>query len=216
MITEGIVALIWATVASYFFYGNPAPGYEILAAVAPNGYSTAAPSVVNIICNEWLGVVGGILALLGVVAAPITSGDTALRSARLIIAEALGMEQKSLRKRLYICVPLFGFTFALLIWQIDNADGFNVLWQYFGWSNQTLAVFTLWTLTVYLVREKKPYIVTLIPALFMTSVCSTYIFVSKQALHLPPTIGYSLGAVCLVVALVWFYLWKRRQGRREE
>lgn len=210
MITEGIVALIWATVAAYFFYGNPAPGYEILAAVAPDGYSTAAPSVVNIICKEWLGVAGGILALLGVVAAPITSGDTALRSARLIIAEFLGMEQKSLRKRLYICVPLFGATVALLLWQINNKDGFNVLWQYFGWANQALSVFTLWALTVYLVREKKPYIITLIPALFMTTVCSTFIFVSKQALNLPPATGYLLGVVCLVVAIIWFYLWKKR------
>lgn len=210
MITEGIVALIWATVAAYFFYGNPAPGYEILAAVAPDGYSTAAPSVVNIICKEWLGVAGGVLALLGVVAAPITSGDTALRSARLIIAEFLGMEQKSLRKRLYICVPLFGATVALLLWQINNKDGFNVLWQYFGWANQALSVFTLWALTVYLVREKKPYIITLIPALFMTTVCSTFIFVSKQALNLPPATGYLLGVVCLVVAIIWFCLWKKR------
>jgi len=210
MITEGIVALIWATVSAYFFYGNPAPGYEILAAVAPDGYSTAAPSVVNIICKEWLGVAGGILALLGVVAAPITSGDTALRSARLIIAEFLGMEQKSLRKRLYICVPLFGATVALLLWQINNKDGFNVLWQYFGWANQALSVFTLWALTVYLVREKKPYIITLIPALFMTTVCSTFIFVSKQALNLPPATGYLLGVVCLVVAIIWFCLWKKR------
>lgn len=210
MITEGIVALIWATVSAYFFYGNPAPGYEILAAVAPDGYSTAAPSVVNIICKEWLGVAGGILALLGVVAAPITSGDTALRSARLIIAEFLGMEQKSLRKRLYICVPLFGATVALLLWQINNKDGFNVLWQYFGWANQALSVFTLWALTVYLVREKKPYIITLIPALFMTTVCSTFIFVSKQALNLPSATGYLLGVVCLVVAIIWFCLWKKR------
>lgn len=216
MITEGIVALIWATVSAYFFYGNPAPGYEILAAVAPDGYSTAAPSVVNIICKEWLGVAGGILALLGVVAAPITSGDTALRSARLIIAEFLGMEQKSLRKRLYICVPLFGATVALLLWQINNKDGFNVLWQYFGWANQALSVFTLWALTVYLVREKKPYIITLIPALFMTTVCSTFIFMSKQALNLPPATGYTLGAVCLVVAIIWFCVWKKRQENKGE
>lgn len=216
MITEGIVALIWATVSAYFFYGSPAPGYEILAALAPDGYSTAAPSVVNIICNEWLGVAGGILALLGVVAAPITSGDTALRSARLIIAEFLGMEQKSLSKRLYICVPLFGATVALLLWQINNKDGFNVLWQYFGWANQALSVFTLWALTVYLVREKKPYIITLIPALFMTTVCSTFIFVSKQAINLPPTLGYALGGACLVAAIIWFCIWKRRSQGSEK
>ncbi|MCH5311950.1 MAG: carbon starvation protein A [Prevotella sp.] len=214
MITEGIVALIWATVASYFFYGNPAPGYEILAAAAPDGYSTAAPSVVNIICNEWLGIVGGILALLGVVAAPITSGDTALRSARLIIAEFIGLEQKSLRARLTICIPLFGATMALLLWQINNKDGFNVLWQYFGWANQALSVFTLWALTVYLVREKKPYTITLIPALFMTTVCATFIFVSPQAFNLDGSIGYPLGLGCLAIAVVWFVVWKVKANHR--
>lgn len=215
MITEGIVALIWATISSYFFYGNPAPGYEILAAVAPDGYSTAAPSVVNIICNEWLGVAGGILALLGVVAAPITSGDTALRSARLIISDFIGLEQKSLRSRIIICIPLFGATIALLLWQINNQDGFNVLWQYFGWANQALSVFTLWALTVYLAREKKPYIITLIPALFMTTVCSTFLFVSKQALNLPPVAGYSLGGICFMIALVWFLVWKKKETTKE-
>ena len=106
MITEGIVALIWATVASYFFYGSPAPGYELMAA-AKDGYLTSAPVVVNLVCNDWLGVAGGILAMLGVVAAPITSGDTALRSARLIIADWLHMEQKTIAKRLSISIPLF-------------------------------------------------------------------------------------------------------------
>lgn len=212
MITEGIVALIWATVAAYFFYGNPAPGYELLKSVAPNGFQTAAPSVVNIICNDWLGVIGGILAMLGVVAAPITSGDTALRSARLIIADFLKLEQKSISNRLMICVPLFAFTIAILSWQINNQDGFNVLWQYFGWANQALSVFTLWALTVYLVREKKPYIITLIPALFMTTVCSTFLFVSKQAFNLPSHIGYPLGIACLVVAIIWFFVWKKKEN----
>lgn len=98
----------------------------------------------------------------------------------------------------------------MLIWQIENPDGFNTIWQYFGWSNQTLSVFTLWTLTVYLVREKKNFWVTLIPALFMTTVCSTFFFVSKQALGLPLEIGYVLGAVCLAVAIAWFCLWYRK------
>lgn len=214
MITEGVVALIWATISAYFFYGEPAPGYEVLAAVAPDGYSTPAPSVVNIICKEWLGLAGGILALLGVVAAPITSGDTALRSARLIIAEFIGLEQKSLRGRLIICIPLFGAAIALLLWQINNKDGFNVLWQYFGWANQALSVFTLWALTVYLVREKKAYLVTLVPALFMTTVCSTFLFVSRQALNMPLFIGYPLGGAVLVVSLVWFCIWYGKQKNR--
>lgn len=207
MITEGIVALVWATVASYFFYGQPAPGYELIAG-ADKAFHTSAPAVVNLVCNDWLGVVGGILALLGVVAAPITSGDTAFRSARLIVADFVGMEQKKIVHRLAISVPLFVAAIAMLLWQIDNPDGFNVVWQYFGWGNQTLAVFTLWTLTVYLAIERKPYIITLVPALFMTTVSVTFLLVSKQALHLEPVIGYSLGAAVPVVALALFCRWK--------
>lgn len=213
MITEGIVALIWATVSMYFFYGDPAPGYTIIHGAAETGSHTSAPAVVNLVCNDWLGVAGGILALLGVVAAPITSGDTAFRSARLIIADFLKMEQRSIRRRLYICLPMFAASIALLLWQIENPDGFNVIWQYFGWANQTLAVFTLWTLTVYLVREKKPYIITLIPALFMTTVCSSFLFVSKQAFGLPEPVAYGLGVFVLVVAVVWFVVWKLKTNK---
>ena len=100
------------------------------------------------------------------------------------------------------------------MWQIENPDGFNTIWQYFGWSNQALSVFTLWTLTVYLVRHGKPFWITLIPALFMTTVCSTFLFVSKQAFHLSPCVGYSLGLACLAAAIVWFALWYRRATRK--
>lgn len=210
MITEGIVALIWATVAMYFFYGSPAPGYQLIEAARATGYHTSAPAVVNIVCKDWLGIAGGILALLGVVAAPITSGDTAFRSARLIVADFLHLDQKPIRKRLYISVPLFLVAILLLLWQIENPDGFNVIWKYFGWANQTLSVFTLWTITVYLVQQKKPFIITLIPALFMTVTCSTFLFISNQAMNLGQTISYSLGAVVLVIALIWFFVWYRK------
>ena len=205
MITEGVVALIWATVSMYFFYNDPTPGYQTIQVAT--GFSTSAPSVVNIICNDWLGVFGGLLAMLGVVAAPITSGDTAFRSGRLIVADWLKMDQRPIPKRLIICVPMFMCSIAMLAWQIENPDGFNTIWQYFGWSNQALSVFTLWTLTVYLVRQNKCFAITLIPALFMTSVCSTFLFISKQAFHLPELLGYSLGAACTVVAIVWFGIW---------
>jgi carbon starvation protein CstA len=209
MITEGVVALIWATVASWFFYGVEAPGYELIAG-ADKGFYTSAPAVVNLVCKDWLGITGAVLAMLGVVAAPITSGDTAFRSGRLIVAEWLKLDQRPIAKRLFICVPLFCISIAMLVWQIENPDGFNTIWQYFGWSNQTLSVFTLWTLTVYLVREKKNFWVTLIPALFMTTVCSTFFFVSKQALGLPLEIGYTLGGVCFLIAVIYFTYWYRK------
>ena len=215
MITEGIVALIWASVASWFFYNNPEPGYASIAD-ATKGFHTSAAAVVTLVCNNWLGVFGAILAILGVVAAPITSGDTAFRSARLIIAEGLKLDQRPIPKRLLICVPLFLASIAILVWQIENPDGFNVVWQYFGWSNQTLATIMLWTATVYMVRQRRSYWITLIPALFMTAVCSTFFFVSKLMLFLPESVGYPLGALCLVVAALWFWLWHRREKLKIE
>jgi carbon starvation protein CstA len=213
MITEGMVALIWATVSMWFFYGDPTPGYELISG-AEKGFYTSAPAVVNLVCNDWLGVAGAVLAMLGVVAAPITSGDTAFRSGRLIVSEWLKMDQRPIAKRLVICIPMFGVSIAMLIWQIQNPDGFNTIWQYFGWSNQALSVFTLWTVTVYLVRNNKCYWVTLIPALFMTTVCSTFLFVSKQAFGLPSEVAYPMGVACFLIACVWFVLWYRKEAIR--
>lgn len=210
MITEGIVALVWAAVSSYFFYGEPVAGYTLFEATKELGLSTSAPKVVYLMCEDWLGIVGGILAVLGVVAAPITSGDTAFRSARLIIAEALHFEQKSLHKRLVICVPMFAACLVLLFWQVGNPDGFNVVWKYFGWANQTLAVFGLWAITAYLVKNNKPYIIALVPALFMTTVCSTFLFVSHQAFGMAEIVGYPLGIAVLIASYGWFHIWHSR------
>ena len=222
MITEGLVALIWATVSMYFFYYggwrevvNPET-VQAFIAQADGGKTLMqyfdAPTVVKEVCNGWLGIAGGILALLGVVAAPITSGDTAFRSARLIVADFMKMEQHSIRRRLYICIPMFAAAVLLMLWQMNNPDGFNIIWQYFGWANQTLAVFTLWTITVYLVQQKKPFWMTLIPALFMTVVCSTFLLISRQAFGLSPAISYTGSVVVLVVALVCFFTWLRKNN----
>lgn len=202
MITEGIVALIWAAAATYFFHEN---GME----------ENNASVIVDSITKGWLGTVGGILAILGVIAAPITSGDTAFRSARLIVADFLGMEQKSMRRRLYICVPMFAAAIVLLLYSLRDADGFNMIWRYFAWANQTLAVFTLWAITVYLVVSKKPYWITLIPALFMTSVCTTYICIAPEGLGLSQTVSYCVGIVCVVIAIVWFFVWLGNQKTRK-
>ena len=222
MITEGVVALIWATVSMYFFYYggwreivSPDITEQFLAqANGENAKSLVqyfdAPQVVKLVCQRWLGIFGGVLAMLGVVAAPITSGDTAFRSARLIVADFLHMEQHSIKHRLYISIPMFTIAIAMLIWQMTNPDGFNVIWQYFGWANQTLSVFTLWTITVFLVQTKRPFVITLIPALFMTVVCSAFLFISKQAFGLEFTIGYGLSIAVLVLALVWFFMWYRK------
>ena len=197
MITEGIVALIWAAAATYFFQENGM------------GESNAAV-VVDHITKDWLGTVGGILAVLGVIAAPITSGATAFRSARLIVADFLHLEQRSISKRLVICIPLFLVAIGLLLYSQKDQAGFDMIWRYFAWCNQTLAVFTLWALTVYLAGAKKLYIVTLIPALFMTAVCSTYIFVAPEGLGLGVGISQTIGAIVTVLSLVFFIIWKRK------
>ena len=206
MITEGLVALIWATVSMYFFYGGAAQELGL-------PLTLQAPEVVTGVSEGWLGTFGGLLAMLGVVAAPITSGDTALRSARLIIAEFLHLEQKTIMKRIWICVPLFGATFLLLYFNISNPDGFNVIWSYFGWGNQTLAVFTLWAITVYLVREQKAYWITLLPAIFMTVVCSTFLMVSKNAFGFDMMVGYGVGGAALIISVAWFCTWKYKNGK---
>jgi carbon starvation protein CstA len=105
---------------------------------------------------------------------------------------------------------MFTAAILLLVWQMSNPNGFNIIWQYFGWANQTLAVFTLWTITVYLVQRKKPFIITLVPALFMTVVCSTFLLISHQAFGLNATISYTGGIIVLVIALVWFFTWYRK------
>lgn len=197
MITEGIVALIWAAAATYFYHENGM------------GESNAS-IIVDAITKDWLGAVGGILAILGVIAAPITSGDTAFRSARLIVADFMGLEQRSIRRRLYICIPMFLVAIGLLLYSLKDAAGFDMIWRYFAWANQTLSVFTLWAITVYLVKRKKNYGITLVPALFMTCVCSTYLCIAPEGLQLSRTAAYIIGCLCVVIAIVWFMVWKRR------
>ena len=205
MITEGLVALIWAAVSSYFFFDGG-------AAEVGSDLGAAAPTVVTKVSQSWLGILGGILAVLGVVAAPITSGDTAFRSARLIIADFVKVDQKPVHNRLMVGIPLFVAASALLWFNVANADGFNIIWRYFGWANQTLATFALWTATVYLVRNKKGawYLLTLLPAAFMSAVCLTFICIDKTGFHLPASINLSLGFGTFLAALALFFCWHRK------
>ncbi len=165
MITEGVVALIWAAAAIKFADSlnveGDTPYQKLLAIMAPEGKMNPA-IVVNSICQTWLGPVGAVLAILGVVAAPVTSGDTAFRSARLITADFLHFDQSTIVKRLMLCVPIFVISGILM------SINFDILWRYFAWANQTLSIFTFWAITVWLARRKKCFYITLIPALFMT------------------------------------------------
>ena len=208
MITEGLVALIWAAVSSWFFFDGG-------AAQVGSDITASAPAVVTKVSRGWLGIFGGILALLGVVAAPITSGDTAFRSARLIIADAFHLDQHPMGRRLAIAVPMFVASAFLLWYNISNPDGFNVIWRYFGWSNQTLACFMLWTATAWLAGSRKGrwYLVTLLPALFMTSVCVTFILVDKTGFGLPAGLAPWIGLGAFAVSAGAFYVLKGRTGK---
>ena len=195
MVTEGIVALIWAA-AAVTFTGGYAELQQALGSSSP-------AVLVNSISKEWLGAVGGVLAILGVIAAPITSGDTALRSARLIAADFMNIKQKKITRRLLVSVPIFLLCFVVM------TIPYEALWRYFAWCNQVLSVFTLWAITVYLARRRKTYAVTMIPAMFMTAVTVTYIFfapegfsaLTESALGHSISYEFAVGAGLTVTAL---------------
>lgn len=204
MVTEGIVALIWAAAATAFFGEH--------GVVDANGNAFSGAAVAKSLSVEWLGTFGSILAILGIVAAPITSGDTALRSARLIVADFLHFSQKTIMERLKVSLPIFVVTFLILLYSLSDKEGFGIIWRYFAWSNQTLAVFTLWSITVYFTLTKRPYVMTLIPALWMTAVCTTYIFVAPECLGnvIPQAtwLGPTVGGVAAATGLGLFWKWK--------
>lgn len=212
MVTEGVVALIWAAAAVAFTGGYTNLQYML---------ADSSPAVlVNGVSTSWLGTFGGILAVLGVIAAPITSGDTALRSARLIAADFMGFEQKSIVKRLMVSIPIFILCFVIMLLP------YEVLWRYFAWCNQELSVFTLWALTVYLASHKKNYLVTLVPALFMTCVTTTYIFFAPEGfsamttalwgMPIPYEVSVGIGLAVSAGLLGVFAFWVRGVGMQSE
>ena len=199
MITESVVAMIWATISMSFF-----GGIEQLNQVMSEHQGNAA-WVVNLISNSLLGKVGGALALLGVVAAPITSGDTAFRSARLIVADFLHLKQGPVKNRLYISIPLFAIGFLL------TRTDFDIIWRYFAWANQTLATLVLWTITIYLMRRKWAFLVTFLPALFMTAVITAYLLFAPEGFALSLHIAVPAGILAAVVAGLLFFFYRNNQ-----
>ncbi|CAM3694508.1 carbon starvation CstA family protein [Parendozoicomonas haliclonae] len=193
MIAEGVVALIWAAAAMSFFPN----GLEGLNAVLAKG---GAGLVVNEVSVGLMGTVGGMLAILGVIACPITSGDTAFRSVRLIFADALNISQTSSKNRLMLAVPIFAIGFALTF--ID----FNIIWRYFAFSNQALATIVLWASAMYMVHMGKSHWLASLPATFMTAVCTTYIMMAPEGLGLSSSIAYPVGAVAAIASIIWFLM----------
>lgn len=203
MIAESIIALVWAAIAMAFFGGADGLSHTL----AEHGNNAAW--AVNTISRSTLGVVGGILAVLGVVAAPITSGDTAFRSARLIVADIFRIDQRSKLRRLAISIPLFAVGLAITF--VD----FDVVWRYFSWTNQALATVVLWCITVWLNLERRNVWVSLLPAVFMTFVCSSFVFVSPQFIGLGSTVSAYIGGATATVVLTAAMCFKLHRDRRK-
>jgi carbon starvation protein CstA len=186
MVSEGVIALIWAA-AGVAFYNGTGGLFEALKGGQAN--------VVYTICNSTMGRIGAIIAMVGVIACPISSADTAYRSARLTLADWFKFDQKSLKNRLVLTVPLLAI--GAFLTQVDV----QAIWRYFSWSNQTLAMISLWTASVYLFRRQRNYWITALPATFMSAVSCTYILVADEGFKLSESISYPIGilfaAVCL-------------------
>ncbi|MBB6623633.1 carbon starvation CstA family protein [Clostridium gasigenes] len=203
MIAEGIVALIWAAAAIAFFGSTGELGSQ-MSANGGQGW------VVNIISTTLLGKVGGALAILGVIACPITSGDTAFRSARLTIADFLNYKQGPIKNRLVLTLPLFVIGFILT--KID----FNIVWRYFAWSNQTLAMIVLWTAAMYLALRKQFHWIATVPAVFMTAVSTTYLLVAPEGFKVSPSIGYPVGILISIGSLILFLIVAKKKIELEK
>jgi carbon starvation protein CstA len=194
MIAEGIIGLVWVTVGLSFYEGA-----EGLRKALGSGSNPAL--VVTEACKTLLGSgFGGTLAILGVVVLPITSGDTAFRSARLTIADMLRVSQKAVGSRLMIAVPLF------VIGAVLSQVNFGIIWRYFGWANHTLAMFMLWTAAVYLAKRAKFHWVCTIPAAFMTAVSVTYLCFDRIGFSLPYTISVYIGIGAAIACLALFFV----------
>ncbi|NLI90515.1 MAG: carbon starvation protein A [Epulopiscium sp.] len=191
MVAEGIVALIWAAAAMTFFGSTGGLGTALAESGGQGG-------VVSIISTSLLGKVGGVLAILGVIACPITSGDTAFRSARLTIADVIDYDQDKIKNRLVLTIPMFVVAFGL------TRINFDIIWRYFAWSNQTLAMIVLWTSAMYLALRDQFHWIATVPATFMTAVSITYILVAEEGFQLAGSIAYPLGIAAAIGALVWF------------
>lgn len=190
MVCEGVIALIWAAAGCSLYAVTGGLNTGLQEALA-NGQSAAIYDV----CKKTMGGIGIALAMLGVIACPITSGDTAFRSARLVVADWFKIDQKAYASRLKLCIPLLAA--GAIIGHLD----YTIVWRYFSWTNQTLAMIVLWTASMYLFREKKNYWITAVPATFMSAVSMTYFFCADECLGFSTAVAYPVGIILAVVFL---------------
>jgi len=191
MILEGFIAMIWAAAAM---------GAMNLYAEANN---LSAVSMVGFVAKDMLGSVGGMIAIIGVIILPISTGDTALRSLRLIIADLLKFDQSKPKNRLILSMGISAVVVIILLFSKLNTSGFNILWRYFSWSNQAISIFAFAIISVYLFRAKKPFIIAMIPGAFYAFIISTYIINAKIGFHVPMNISYVLGVVFAILYCIF-------------
>lgn len=209
MIAEGIVAMIWATAAMAYFGGPEGLNSAMSDGIMIDGVLTkVTPAIaVDMVCKSWLGKVGAVIAVIGVVVCPITSGDTAFRSLRLTIADFFKSDQKPISRRLIVCIPIFAL--AYFCCKMD----FSTVWNYVGIGNQVLAVIVLWTAAAYLISRGKPHWMCSLPAAFLSFVCVSYFLMAPfkaGGLHLDPVIGYVAG-VAAAIGLLILCIYKSRR-----
>lgn len=205
MILEGFIAMVWAAAAM---------GAVDLGLATQDMLHDKATSVVGIVAKDMLGNIGGVIAIIGVIVLPITSGDTSLRSLRIMISDALHIDTTKKRNNLILAVIIFGIVAAILIYAKANASGFNVLWRYFSWANESIAVFAFAMISVYMVKNKMPFIMALLPGMFYMYIVTSYIFNAKIGFGLPWAVSYIAAAVFALAyaAALVFYGKKSRNG----
>lgn len=201
MIAEGLIAMVWAA------------GALVLFSTGMAALDTAGTLMVGKISRNFMGSIGGYLAIIGVIALPITSGDTAFRSLRLIVSEELNIDQKSNAKRAGVAAVLFIPAAAILFFAKSNPNGFNILWRYFGFTNQFVAIFALGVATSYLITQNKNYLITLIPGIFYTFIVFSFITSAENiGFGLKPIIGNSIGVI-LAILYAYFVVKKSNNNR---
>lgn len=178
MLLEGFIAMIWAAAAMGIYNKGLDPAL------------VGSPAVIGLVAKDLLGNIGGFIAIVGVIVLPITSGDTALRALRLMLADFLNIDQKTPAKRFTLSAVIFAFVAAILVFAKTSSEGFNILWRYFAWSNQTIAVFAFSMITIYLIKNAKNYLVSLLPGMFYMFIISSYILNAQIGLRLPMNVSY--------------------------
>ena len=201
MILEGFIAMIWAAAAMGIYNKGIDAGL------------IGKPAVIGLVANDMLGTVGGLIAVIGIIVLPITSGDTALRSARLMIADHLNISQKDMKNRLSLSLAIFAGVLVILIFAKLSPNGFNVLWQYFAWANQTIAVFAFAMIAIYLKRHGRAYLISLIPGMFYTYIIVAYIFGAKIGFRLPYMAANIIG---VVAALIYGYIVSKEGSKQQD